>query len=405
MKDLIRFFALGCSAAISTASGTAQTWETVLDYQFATGKSADGHGIAADSLGNVFTGGGAYDSFTNTHGIVLQTDTAQLANASPINWLLSDDTNPNATQNQSNVQAMGLDVSQDVYSVGTLTPKCSSCPVSSPIWYVRKSSDSGASWSTVDAYQYAAGQLNFALGFTADQSGAIYVVGYGNDAGTKKNSGNNHWLVRMSTDGAQTWTLVDDVIYATAHGAGFAPSAGVFVVGQNASTGWLVRRSPTGRVGTWTTVDNPFAGAATSVCVASSGSIYVAGNAYIITQTKPYVHGYYLWTIRKSTDGGSHWSTVDAFAYAQGANSYVYGLGTDALGNAVAVGNAYDGQQTHWMVRKPGTSGAWVTIDDFQLAPGYSAYAAGITTDSAGHLLVTGNAWDAPGAHWIVRRL
>jgi hypothetical protein len=212
-------------------------------------------------------------------------------------------------------------------------------------------------------------------------------------------------LVRKTTDGAQTWAVVDDVIYATAHGAGFLPGAGTFVVGENSSTGWLVRRSFTGGVGTWVTVDNPFAGTATSVCADNSGAVYVAGNAFIVTQTKPYVHGYYLWTVRRSVDGGNHWSTVDTFAYTTGASSYAYGMGTDALGNAVAVGYAYDGQHNHWIVRKPGLSGVWQTVDDFQLTPGFSAYAMGVATDAAGHLLVTGNGLDAGGAHWIVRRL
>jgi photosystem II stability/assembly factor-like uncharacterized protein len=86
-------------------------------------------------------------------------------------------------------------------------------------WYVRKSSDSGLNWSTVDLYQYAAGTPIDATGFAADNSGNIYVSGYSN----------NHWLVRKSTDGGQTWRLVDNLIGPTANGAGFVPGAGVFV--------------------------------------------------------------------------------------------------------------------------------------------------------------------------------
>ena len=377
----------------------AQSWQTVLDYQLVAGKNAEGEAIAADALGNVFAGGNGNDLAGTNHGLVLKTDTTQAT------WYGSDDTNPNATQYQSQLSSLGLDANGNVYSVGYLSPDCSSCAIPPYYWYVRKSSDSGTTWSTVDVYQYAPGELIFALGLTGDNSGGIYVVGYGNDAGTKKNSGgNNHWLVRQSTNGGQTWTLVDDVIYATAHGAGFVPGAGVFAVGQNSSVGWMVRRSVTGNLGTWSTVDNPFAGEASAVCGDSNGNIYVAGYAFVVTQTKPSVRGYNVWTIRKSSDGGSHWSTVDTFAYAQNQDSYVTGIGKDALGNVVAVGHASDGQTFHWIVRRPDTSGVWQTVDDYQVAPGYPAYAAGVTTDAAGHLLVTGNGLDANRAHWIVRR-
>ena len=62
MKASFRFIgAAGVAAALSTVSLLAQSWnwETVLDYQLASGQVADGDGIVADALGNVFCGGNA----------------------------------------------------------------------------------------------------------------------------------------------------------------------------------------------------------------------------------------------------------------------------------------------------------------------------------------------------------
>jgi hypothetical protein len=367
----------------------AQTWQTVLDFQFAAGESADCEGIVADTLGNVFAAGNGADTLGTNHGLALKTDTTEAT------WYLSDDTNPNASQYQSAVWNLGVDAGGHVYSIGQLTP--ASTGVAN--WYVRKSSDAGLTWSTVDLYQYAAGKWVDATGFAADSSGGVYVAGWGRDATRLSNI---HWLVRKSTDGGQTWTLVDDVTGPTADGAGFVPGAGVFVTGGrfDGLSSWLVRRSVTGQSGTWTTVDGPFAyGAARGACGDSLGNVYVAGSMFITNQpaTKhSAATGYYAWTTRKSSDGGSTWSTVDTFSYAPNEQSDAEAIAADPSGNVVVVGKASDAQgQGHWIVRRLGSSG-WQTIDDF---PG--GIATSVTSDAAGHLLVAGPA----SSHWIVRRL
>jgi hypothetical protein len=376
----------------------AQTWQTVLDYQLAAGEGAGGDGLAADALGNVFAGGNAYDAAGTNHGIVVKTDTTQA------NWFLSDDTNPSATQYESVIWNLGIDVGGRVYSIGQLRPN--STGIAS--WYVNKSSDSGATWSTVDLYQYAPGKGGDATGFAADNSGNIYVAGWSRDAAQLSNV---HWLVRKSADGGQTWNLVDNVTGPTANGAGFVPGAGIFVTGGRfvGGTGlqhsWLVRRSPNGEPGTWSTVDGPFANAAArGVAGDNSGNVYVSGSQFITTlpATKHTpAQGYYAWVTRKSSDGGITWSTVDTFTCTQNTGGYgPVAIGRNAGGNVVVVGNS----SGHWIVRTPDLSGAWHTIDDFQLASGY-AIASGVTTDAAGNLLVTGQANDSTGTHWVVRRL
>jgi hypothetical protein len=399
---------LGLSLTVLSAQSVgAQTWQTVLDYQLAAGKESDGSGIVADAFGNVFSGGIGADAAGTNHGIVLKTDTTQA------NWYFSDDTNPSAPQDQSVIWNMGLDANNNVYSIGQLTPN----NTGTTYWYVRKSSDSGTTWSTVDQSLYGGGRFMDATGFAADDTGNIYVVGWGQDqtvVGSGKHTTTQttiHWLVRKSTDGGQSWNLVDDVTGTSgANGAGFVPGAGVFVAGGrfagSGNSSWLVRRSPNGEPGTWSTVDGPFAlGAARGVAGDSQGNVYVSGSMFVTTQAatkRTPAQGYYAWVTRKSRDGGNTWSTMDTFTYTQNTGGYgPVGSGRNATGNVVVVGES----SGHWIVRTPDLSGAWHTIDDFQLAPGYRASAGGVATDAAGSLLVTGSANDYTGTHWIVRRL
>lgn len=386
----------------STNGALAQAWQNVLVYQLAAGAWAQGFGLAADALGNVFSGGYGQRLYSHPQGLVLKTDTTEA------NWFLSDDTNPNPGNYESWVNSLGFDSNGNLYSVGQLWPS-GGLP---PYWQVRKSSDRGVTWTTVDLYQYPLSSLDVdPTGFIADNAGNIYVVGWANSAGIR------HWLVRKSTDGGQTWALVDDMTGGNIASQGcFVPGVGLFVVGsQGTALGWTVRRSLDGGA-TWTTVDAPFGSGAGAWSVASDsiGNIYVAGSVSVTTTTtKPRATvTYSVWTTRKSTDGGNTWSTADKFTLAQNASATAHGVGMTAGGGIVVVGQAMDaggkhvGASTHWIVRAPGSSGAWQTVDDFQLLSGNNAGAWGVVTDAGGNLLVTGIAGNYPlGNNWIVRKL
>jgi hypothetical protein len=402
---LKKLFILSAVALLSAvpAKITAQTWQTVLDYQLAPGQSASGHALAADASGNVFSGGVAIDATKTGHGLVLKTDTTA------VNWFLSDDTNPSSALYNSYVwRALGFDSSGNFYSAGGLTPKCSSrtCPGTS--WYVRKSSDGGNSWAIMDTFQYVSGNNSMARAFVGDSAGNICVAGSGTDS-----AGGTHWLVRRSVNGGQTWSLVDDLHPAAeANAAHFCPGIGLFVVGDagtQTGSAWTVRRSLNGGV-TWSTVDayqlhQGSDAYAYGVSSDNQGNVYVGGGA-VASQTKIKGTIYYsrVWIVRKSSDGGNTWATVDVFSVT-GAAAFGLSMGRDSAGNVVEAGSVQDAQGvSHWLVRRPDASGVWQTVDDFQLAPGFSAQAESVVTDAAGNLLVTGGAGDAAGSHWLVRR-
>ena len=383
-------------AMLGQAKLQAQSWQTVLDFQLAAGASSAGLGIATDSAGNVFSGGygdigGVY------HGLVLKTDTTES------NWFLSDATNPSPGQDNSLVFGVGVDPIGNVFSTGWLQPPCAkkSCP--GQYWYVRKSANAGGTWSTVDLFQYAPGQSAYAYGVASDNAGNVFVAGLANDA---KRVG--HWVVRKSPNAGASWTVVDDVPWGTPSQftvMTFVPGAGLFVVGSaysNSLNAWVVRRSLDGG-STWANADNyqltvGQESYARGVSSDAQGNIYVVGYAHDSTATA-------RWIVRASGNGGATWTTIDSFSYVAGKPAVGHAIGRDSLGQVAVAGVGQDSQGTsHWLVRRPSASGPWATVDDYQLAPGQNTDLRAVATDAAGNVLVSGDANDTSGTHWIVRR-
>jgi hypothetical protein len=412
MKNLIRFVSAAFGAAIISIQPLfAQTWQTVLDYQFIVDGSSYATCIAGDALGNVFVGGLGYPATGFSSGLVLKTDTTEAT------WFLSDNSNPSPPQGSS-VSGLAFDANGNLYSAETLWNPCTrtSCPGSS--WYVRKSSDRGVTWATVDLFQVAPGQSAGAGGVAGDSLGNVYVSGGAPDA-----NGVIHWLVRKSADGGQTWPSVDDLSPGRSYGIGSVPGVGLFAVGSLSSTtsskgnktttttSWVVRRSVDAGAH-WITVDSvqpPLGYTALASAVASDamGRIYAAGRTMILVGSGRTATTAWQWLVRGSSDGGATWSTVDTFTYVAGKASAAHTLGQGPAGNIVVVGHGVDGSGSpHWLVRTPNAQGVWQTVDDYQLVAGQTANANDVATDAAGNLLVVGSANDAAGVgHWIVRRL
>ena len=58
---------------------------------------------------------------------------------------------------------------------------------------MRRSVGGTGAWQTVDAFQYLTNTASEALAVVSDNSGDVFVAGYGQDA-----SGSYHWLVRKN---------------------------------------------------------------------------------------------------------------------------------------------------------------------------------------------------------------
>src|SRR5262249_31760152 len=104
--------------------------------------------------------------------------------------------------------------------------------------------------------------------------------------------------------------------------------------------------------------------------VAPSGTIYAVGNAY----TGDVTTGRQV--ILSSSDSGNNWSMLDDYAPPGRFVDFWFGLGggiaCDALGNLYVSSLTYDNDlilPTEWYVRRSTDGGAtWITVDDYVTA-------------------------------------
>lgn len=264
------------------------TWSTV-DTVAISGLYASPLGagaITVDPSGNVYVTEPAYGTWTVRKGVGGTT------------YSTVDTFQPSGSQ----AYAVFAHPTAGIFAVGfgTVVNKRSS----SQAWMVRRSLDGGTTWATVDAYQATSGYAATAFGAGADAQGNIYVVG--RSAVPNRSSTINHWQVRKSGNSGASWTTVDDYeLFASGSqvALGFAADAkgNLFVAGwasASISTGpysWVVRENP-GGAGTWTTVDNF---SYVSGAMAHAITADALGNVFAGGQGSPTSGGVH-WLLRKN---------------------------------------------------------------------------------------------------------
>jgi hypothetical protein len=184
------------------------------------------------------------------------------------------------------------------------------------IWTVRRSlSGNLGTWATVDSF-YA--QRDWTSGIARCILAApskIHVVG----SAYKYRQG-NHWIVRSSSDGGQTWAITDDYapsIPAEARGIAQDTSGNLWVCGSSiASAGgyqWVIRKGTPGtklvkqgkqwvqvETMTWTNIGNPYqlvpgkSAWPNGITIDNNGNIFVGGYA-------DDANGAHHWIVRKLT--------------------------------------------------------------------------------------------------------
>jgi hypothetical protein len=247
----------------------------------------------------------------------------------------------------------------------------------------------GSSWTVVDDYTYSAtaAQTNPAA-ITVSPSGELYATGI------TPNMGNAIGLLRKSSNGT-SWMLLKEQ-KGIGSDIAVAPG-GTFFASGGSDTGRAVSRSRDGGL-TWQIVDTvPYALATAcgtgAVAIDSKGVIYAAGSCD--------AEG---WVVRRSTDGGDHWSLVGApYQLAAGKAARLADLRIDAADRVFVSGTAQDMTDVaHWIVRRL-DGDTWTVSDDFQPQPG----AGGVAPRLAGttRLYAVGTLETGPTKHWIVRRL
>jgi hypothetical protein len=209
------------------------SWSGVDDYQRVADQSARATAFAKDGAGNLFVGGFAQDASGFPRWIVRKSvnDGSSWSTISDFTY---------AASQPSRVAGAAVDASGNVYVVGAGTDGSGITH-----WVVRKSGDSGATWSTVDDYNYSSGKDAAATSVTVDASANVYVSGYGKTA-----AGVKSWIVRKSADGGVTWVQIEGYHFAASQDATsnaiVVDSSGDLFCGGTGSDGgdysWLMRR-------------------------------------------------------------------------------------------------------------------------------------------------------------------
>ena len=271
-----------------------------------------------------------------------------------------------------------------------------------PDWrqVVLSSSDTGSTWSVLDDFAPPGFHVEFwgglGGGIALDSTGSIYVSGlsYAND-GIQA----DHWYVRRSTDSGATWTTVDDFALATV-GTGYddvgvaADAAGNVYVSKANGQVWTVRKGVGGTA--FSTVDALPNSLPKDIFVHPTDGIFVVGTSQVTIKNQTS----WAWLVRRSTDGGATWSNVDTYHLFSSYSAVAMGIGANASGIYV-VGRANNANSSHWIVRKSANGGnAWTTVDDYQLVADNSNQARCIATDANGNLLVAGSG----AGKWILRK-
>lgn len=191
-----------------------------------------------------------------------------------------------------------------------------------------------------------------------DAGGTVFGVGVTSTTARNKQT-TNHWVVRRLAAGQAAFTTMEDFTNpggtpggAVANGVAVAPSSvpgaapTVYVVGASGGSTYvqMVRKSTDGGV-TWSTVDSytfdPVAQQTTARAVTAdaAGNVYVAGMAWETTPSRPKYGGESkcYWTVRQSRNAGGSWETVDKHQVASWGGAPA-DVGTDAAGAVYVVG-------------------------------------------------------------------
>ena len=273
-------------------------------------------------------------------------------------------------------------------------------------WNIFRSVNSGTSWTLVDDYAHPGSTQSECTSMIEQSDGSLLATGQAYLA-----SGNRAWVTRKSTDGGATW--VSNFSY-TSPSYVYTLSTGLFVDGTStyltgfgshatgfAQHGYIILKS-TNQGGTWalhSNIEDPY-----SLATAYAGDRYTADKAVVVGESV-ISGGSFAWLSRRSVDNGQTWSTVDSYQLSAGYAARAQAVGS-ANGSIIVVGSSLDaGSISHWIVRKSSDSGAsWTTVDDYSLVAGGWAYATGVAFKDA-DIYVVGVAYDAANlGHFLIRK-
>ena len=362
-------------------------------------------GVPSDTY-SVTVGGGSVTPATGIYTAPATTGTATIQVADSLGNIASAvatifgwttmDTYQLSVGNPSQAYAVGSDTSNNIFVAGSANDG------TALNWIVKESTNAGGVWTTADSYQLKNNKASEALGFASDTLLNLFAGGYGID-----NSNLAHWIVRKHPN-AGAWSKVSDYQLNASYDSHVQA---MFVDGSNNifATGfgtdgngvhWLSRRSLDNGT-TWTTLES-YQLQATKAAASNGFGIDNAGNLYTVGYAGDVNNAH--WMIRRSVNGGNSWAVADNFQINVGWVAAAAAVGTDSAHNIYVVGNASDPGGTHWIVRKSTDNGiSWSTVQNYQYSNTLAAQATGFASDGSGNVFVSGFVTTASGIRWITQ--
>ena len=378
----------------------AQDWQTVDDFWVGSG-NAEAHGVAVDAAGHIYVVGTA-----NGHAIVRSSADGGTTWSTLDDFVYPPQTNSPNTNNLFN--AITINQQGDLFVGGAGAAFVGG--VNAGHWIVRRSTDRGATWETVDDYWRPMigpdqrGTNGAVYSLSSDSEGRVYGAGLLLPSGPTY----PHWWVRGSDTGGTNWNS-KLVLFAGYGGVSQLTWAGedVYVTGSvsdGLTTGLIVRSSDFGA--SWSTNfegSNEFHSAIISD---PAGNVYSAA-ARQTSSTND-------WLVRRENAGGTNWTTLDQLSQSGNPNS----IAVDAAGNICVAGNSADPHADTngfhyttftWVSRQYSVaSGQWNTTDVFPYSTNPTnmhAAAMGAALTPGGITFVVGyGTSDAGQRHWLVRK-
>lgn len=234
-----------------------------------------------------------------------------------------------------------------------------------------------------------------------DSSGALYAVGRRNNVGVRE------WVTRKGHISGSAWTTIDAVLTASGSIQGEAvvvdPQDNIYTCGTRNLTGSVKYSNDKGA--TWIEVD-----ATASDTGAGFGAGYFGLAAHPTNDQIVYVVGLqyisgsdYQFLVRRTTDGGSTWSTVYRDNISTGSiRSRLDNVAVDTDGKVYVVGS--EEQDDIWTIltSSDGSSGSWAVVDtdqgDGSAYGGVFGEALDVAIGKNGWVYVVGEVDKFPGA-------
>ncbi len=253
---------------VRRSTNRGATWSLIDTFEDPAAPASFANAAVVDRNGAILVGGPSNVGAVGYHWVVRSS--ANLG----ASWTTSDDVAPMTAA--AGVTGLALATNGDVYACGY------NWDGAQYRWQVRRRPANSAAWSMVDDF-VPSGLTTpnglFAYGVAAG-AGTVMV------AGAYLVGGAYHWVVRRSTNSGASWTVADDFgSVCIPHAIGYDSTRDAWYAVGRCATGsaysWITRRSADGGA-TWTTEDTyqltpGESSRAMAVGVTGRGEVYVAG--------------------------------------------------------------------------------------------------------------------------------